>query len=119
MNSMTDIVNSDFAVPLIFKNSRRLTIFITSALAFACSSGVNLLTVKAILWKNVEIAGSSNGLEGLHNSFIRASLPSRYMGKGESFRSLAFQFRIHHSWVSKIVTGVLESIKHRMVGIYR
>lgn len=40
------------------------------------------------------------------------------MATGESFRSLAFQFRIHHSWVSKIVKEVLESIKHRMLSIY-
>jgi hypothetical protein len=40
------------------------------------------------------------------------------MATGESFRSLAFQYRIHHSYISVIVRGVLKSIKDRMLHLY-
>lgn len=40
------------------------------------------------------------------------------MATGESFRSLAFQFRIHHTWISKIVKEVLHFIRHRMLATY-
>lgn len=40
------------------------------------------------------------------------------MASGESFRSLAFQYRIHHSWISVFVREVLQSIRKRMLHIY-
>lgn len=39
----------------------------------------------------------------------------RYLATGESFRSLAFQFRICHSWISIIIKQVAESITNRML----
>lgn len=39
------------------------------------------------------------------------------MATGERFRSLAFQFRISHSWISKIVQETLQSISKRMLNI--
>lgn len=39
----------------------------------------------------------------------------RFLATGESFRSLAFQFRICHSWISKIIRQVAESIVTRML----
>lgn len=39
------------------------------------------------------------------------------MATGESFRSLAFQFRICHSWISAIIKQVAESIINRMLNI--
>lgn len=40
---------------------------------------------------------------------------SRYLATGESFTSLAFQFRVSYSEVAKIVRVCLASIKHRML----
>lgn len=40
------------------------------------------------------------------------------MATGESFRSLAFQYRIHHSWISVFLREVLKSIKKRMLHVY-
>nr|CAI5847063.1 unnamed protein product [Callosobruchus analis] len=39
----------------------------------------------------------------------------RFLATGESFRSLAFQFRICHSWISTIIRQVSESIVSRML----
>ncbi|KAJ8977207.1 hypothetical protein NQ317_011218 [Molorchus minor] len=39
----------------------------------------------------------------------------RFLATGESFRSLAFQFRICHSWISIIIRQVAESIVTRML----
>lgn len=41
----------------------------------------------------------------------------RFMASGESYRSLAFQFRICHSWISIIVKQTLQAIRHRIVHI--
>lgn len=40
------------------------------------------------------------------------------MATGESYRSLAFQFRINHSWISICIKQVLRSIVKRMLHIY-
>lgn len=42
----------------------------------------------------------------------------RFLATGESYRSLAFQFRINHSWISVIVKEVLQSICRNMVHVY-
>ena len=39
----------------------------------------------------------------------------RYLATGESFRSLAFQFRIHHSTIGRIINVCLESIISRLL----
>ncbi|XP_063585209.1 uncharacterized protein LOC134762594 [Penaeus indicus] len=39
----------------------------------------------------------------------------RYLATGESFRSLAFQYRISHSWISVIVREVAEAIVTEML----
>lgn len=41
----------------------------------------------------------------------------RFLATGESFRSLAFQFRISHSWISVIVREVLAAICQRLKNI--
>ena len=38
----------------------------------------------------------------------------RFLATGESYRSLAFQFRIHHSWISVIVRQTLNAICERL-----
>ncbi|XP_050299344.1 uncharacterized protein LOC126738181 [Anthonomus grandis grandis] len=40
------------------------------------------------------------------------------LATGESYRSLSFQYRIHHSWISICVKQVLQSIGKRMLHIY-
>ena len=40
----------------------------------------------------------------------RLSITLRYLGTGESFRSLGFQFRVHWTTVSRIIPEVLEAI---------
>ncbi|XP_050307518.1 uncharacterized protein LOC126744204 [Anthonomus grandis grandis] len=42
----------------------------------------------------------------------------RYLATGETFRSLAFQYRQHHSWISVSVREVLRSIRERMLPIF-
>lgn len=39
------------------------------------------------------------------------------MATGESFRSLAFGFRISNSWISHIVKNVLEAISERLLQV--
>lgn len=39
------------------------------------------------------------------------------MATGESFRSLAFQFRIHHTWISRIVHPTLAAIVNNLMDI--
>lgn len=41
----------------------------------------------------------------------------RYLATGESLRSLAFQFRIHHTWVSRIVHSTLAAIVTNLTAI--
>ncbi|GFU22943.1 uncharacterized protein TNCV_3946281 [Trichonephila clavipes] len=38
----------------------------------------------------------------------------RHLATGESFRSLAFQYRVSHSWISVILREVVEAIIKRM-----
>jgi len=38
----------------------------------------------------------------------------RFLATGESYRSLAFQFRIHHSWISVIVRQTLNAICEKL-----
>ena len=38
----------------------------------------------------------------------------RFLATGESYRSLAFKFRIHHSWISVIVRQTLNAICERL-----
>ena len=46
---------------------------------------------------------------------MRFTIYYRYLATGESFRSLAFQFRISHSWISTIIREVANSIVKRML----
>ncbi|GFW90603.1 hypothetical protein TNCV_566411 [Trichonephila clavipes] len=39
---------------------------------------------------------------------------NRHLATGESFRSLAFQYRVYHSWISMILREVVEAIIKRM-----
>uniref|UniRef100_A0A6P7GZ90 Uncharacterized protein LOC114344098 isoform X2 n=1 Tax=Diabrotica virgifera virgifera TaxID=50390 RepID=A0A6P7GZ90_DIAVI len=48
----------------------------------------------------------------------KLSVTLRYLVTGASFRSLAFQYRIHHSWISVLVKEVLENIESRTLHIY-
>ncbi|KAF0701467.1 protein ANTAGONIST OF LIKE HETEROCHROMATIN PROTEIN 1-like [Aphis craccivora] len=41
----------------------------------------------------------------------------RFLATGESYRSLAFQFRISHSWISTIIREVLVAICNRLKNI--
>lgn len=41
----------------------------------------------------------------------------RFLATGESYRSLSFQFRISHSWISTIIKEVLEAICNRLKNI--
>ncbi|XP_054012232.1 uncharacterized protein LOC128894498 [Hylaeus anthracinus] len=42
----------------------------------------------------------------------------RYLATGESFRSLAFSFRITHSWLRRIIRDVTSAMKRNMTKIY-
>ncbi|XP_039276733.1 protein ANTAGONIST OF LIKE HETEROCHROMATIN PROTEIN 1 isoform X1 [Nilaparvata lugens] len=41
----------------------------------------------------------------------------RYLATGESYRSLAFAYRIHYSWISKAITKCLESIVKKFLHV--
>ncbi|XP_060859640.1 uncharacterized protein LOC132951195 [Metopolophium dirhodum] len=47
----------------------------------------------------------------------KLSVTLRFLATGESYRSLAFQFRISHSWISTIIREVLVAICHRLKNI--
>ncbi|XP_063912685.1 uncharacterized protein LOC135129463 [Zophobas morio] len=47
----------------------------------------------------------------------KLSLFIRYLATGESFRSLAFQFRICHSWISFIIRQVANSIINNLFNV--
>lgn len=51
------------------------------------------------------------------NNFSVLFIFYRFLATGESHRSLAFQFRISHSWISTIIREVLVAICHRLKNI--
>ncbi|XP_039284058.1 protein ALP1-like [Nilaparvata lugens] len=55
------------------------------------------------------------------NNSISASeklaLTLRYLATGESYRSLAFAYRIHYSWISKAISKCLESIVKKFLHV--
>lgn len=64
-----------------------------------------------------------NDIEGIASSWIpnpitayqKLCITLRYLATGETFRSLAFQFRIHHSTIGRIVENCLSSIINRFM----
>jgi hypothetical protein len=51
------------------------------------------------------------------NNFSVLFIFYRFLATGESYKSLAFQFRISHSWISTIIREVLVAICHRLKNI--
>lgn len=48
---------------------------------------------------------------------FNCSVLPRFLATGESFRSLAFQFRIHHTWISRIVHPTLAAVVNNLTDI--
>jgi len=59
-----------------------------------------------------DICITSPGHWNTHDYFFNCNY--RFLATGESYGSLAFQFRIHHSWISVIVRQTLIAICERL-----